>query len=171
MDKARLPWLGQAFAAIGVITSLCLVAYEMKLSRDVALAGVYQQRTEMEIGILALTLPQEHARNVLRKTLVRNQSPLSSDEYEIWSSYAYIWLMAHENSYFQNRLGLLTDEEWENQTTTLKALTAAPCFVRVVEDLRASLFLDFKLNSAELLKENLARTVRLDEAVECPKSL
>lgn len=49
LDKYRARWIGQMFAAAGVILSLSLVAYEMKLARDLAMADLYQQRTALNV--------------------------------------------------------------------------------------------------------------------------
>jgi hypothetical protein len=46
MGSKNYQWLTQMFAALGVITSLSLVAYEMKQSRDVALAELNTAQLE-----------------------------------------------------------------------------------------------------------------------------
>lgn len=41
----------QAFGFLGVIVSLLFVAYELKQSRDIALAEIYQQKTAMTMAV------------------------------------------------------------------------------------------------------------------------
>ena len=47
MAQSRFQWLAQMFAALGVIISLLLLAYEMKQARDLAEADLYIQRANM----------------------------------------------------------------------------------------------------------------------------
>ena len=55
MKLPTYQFVAQMGAAFAVVTSLALVAYELKLSRDMAMADVYQQAAAMAVEYQAST--------------------------------------------------------------------------------------------------------------------
>lgn len=61
MERLRIEWLGQMGAALGVIISLGLVAYEMKQSRELARAELEATGVELSIATGSLLSDPEVA--------------------------------------------------------------------------------------------------------------
>jgi hypothetical protein len=80
MKMPTYQWIGQMLAALGVVLSLALVAYELKLSRDMARADVYQQSAAMTMEYQANMLSNESLQPALEKHR-QDTSQLSKREF------------------------------------------------------------------------------------------
>jgi hypothetical protein len=76
MKLPTYQWIGQMMAALGVVLSLVLVAYELKLSRDTARADVYQQSASMTMEYQAALLANESYQEALFR-MAKEPSALS----------------------------------------------------------------------------------------------
>ncbi|MEP5570080.1 MAG: hypothetical protein ABJN62_19725 [Halioglobus sp.] len=123
-------WIGQMLAALGVVLSLAFVAYELKLSRDMARADIYQQRTAMEIDINLASLAPETLRSALQ-LWGNDHSSMTQSERSVVRTYLTVWLTTTENAHYQFELGLLPEEEWLNQRDIAASQARRPCFQRI----------------------------------------
>ena len=143
---------GQIVAAVGVILSLCLVAYEMKLARDVAIADIYQQRIAMDISLQMHEIPTDELTAAYDK-LKEGKEPLSKRETARILFKTDAWVMSKENVYFQYRLGLLDEMEWEVQRFNLLHLLDAPCYREFFQERKGGFREDFAAEVDALLAQ------------------
>lgn len=103
-------WMGQMLAALGVIVSLVLVAYEMKQSRDIALADIYQQKTAliMDINMAPVESPELH--DAYQKLLTSPEALESSDLGLLYAEFS-AFLAYSENNHFLYQHGMITEEQ------------------------------------------------------------
>lgn len=117
LDKYRARWIGQMFAAAGVILSLSLVAYEMKLARDLAMADLYQQRTTLNVEIALAFFDRDEFHRAL--ALQASGEELSMKQ-EMITVLAYdIAFLTMDSLYYQWELGLVPDDEWHAARATI----------------------------------------------------
>jgi hypothetical protein len=126
MKLPTYQWFGQVLAATGVIISISLLAYEMKLSRDIASADIYQQRVAMDISMLLNRQPTELVYEVYGK-LSRGEE-LNKEETALHVDVVEGWITSKENVFFQHQLGLLDDKEWIVQRFNLKNFLQTHCY-------------------------------------------
>jgi hypothetical protein len=156
MKLPTYQWFGQMFAATGVIISISLLAYEMKLSRDIAAADVYQQRTAMDISLALSSLPVEKIYAVLEKE--RRDEALNEEEARLLVIHADIWMFSVENGFYQYRLGLQDEEDLSVLRWQLKRFLATPCYREVFNKSRQGFREDF----AAEVDAVLAKTPKVD---------
>ena len=120
MKLPTYQFVAQMAAACGVIFSLGLVAYELKQSRDIALAEVYQARSAMWLDYTSsMYSPEQY-----EAALVRQDNPdkkLSLFDSEVLSNVASGVFTYFENMHFQYQQGLITEEEWLSTKGNLAA--------------------------------------------------
>jgi hypothetical protein len=104
----------------GVITSLVFVGFEIQQSRQIAVADVYQQRTAVIMQLLTSHVGPEAYEAYMRKV----PSGEELDAYEKHSQHLVLtmWFSHHENSHFQNKAGLLSEEHWETGRSHLRSM-------------------------------------------------
>ncbi|MEH6591989.1 MAG: hypothetical protein V7746_17130 [Halioglobus sp.] len=127
MKLPTYQWIGQMLAAIGVIASLALVAYELKLSRDLGMA----------------TLLQETAANKMQYSAASNQDRALIDAYSqmyedpslmtkmqvrrlLWDTNS--WMEQAQAKFIQIELGVLDNIEWEHLQLAMQSYTETPCY-------------------------------------------
>ncbi|MEP5567912.1 MAG: hypothetical protein ABJN62_08765 [Halioglobus sp.] len=104
-------WIGQMLAAGGVILSLALVAYELKQSRDIAIAEVYQARSAIWVDYaVSLYSPEQYESAVVK--LDDPSQTLTAFDNEVMDNVASVTFTYFENLHFQYQQGLITEEEW-----------------------------------------------------------
>lgn len=112
MKSIRYETFVQLLGMLGVIASLLFVGFEIKQSRDIAIADVYQQRAALMIHIQTNSYSVEAYEMALEKEL--SEESLSEVEKDL---VVYVetspWMTYYENVYFQHELGLLSVEQWE----------------------------------------------------------
>ena len=67
MESRRLNDWMQIFALVGVIVSLIFVGLEIRQSREIAIADIYQQRTALLLQDLTFANPSEAIAESVRK--------------------------------------------------------------------------------------------------------
>ena len=127
MKLPTYQWFAQMLATMGVIISISLLAYEMKLSRDIALADVYQQRVAMDLSYRLHLLDSKEVVAASEK-LRRGQEVLSERETGILVNDADVAVMGAENAFYQYQLGLLDEEEWMVWRHNMKWMLETPCY-------------------------------------------
>ena len=109
----RLPsyqFVAQMGAAFAVVASLALVAYELKLSREVAMAQIYQERTAIISDQIVSTMGIE-AYQQARNNRIMKQS-VSDAEQRLLDDDQLLLLLFFDNTHYQYTLGLIPEEEW-----------------------------------------------------------
>jgi hypothetical protein len=119
--------LVQMLGAIGVTASLLFVGFELKQSRDIAIADIYQQRTIMWIDYEANQFSPEQFESAFNRIQV-GDFELSAFDVLVLDVLNSGLLTIHENSHFQYQLGLVTEEEWTSTKLNISGgFAAIPC--------------------------------------------
>lgn len=129
MAKSRFEALLQFLGMLGVIASLVFVGFEIKQSRDIALADIYQQRSAMWMEMQLSRLPPEQYRIAYNK-VQRDPTTLTAEDIGIFEDMFYAKLTLYENLHFQYQLGLITDEEWAAAVANIRSDFSLPCRTR-----------------------------------------
>lgn len=127
MKLPTYQFVAQICAALAVALSLVFVTYELKLSRDVARAEVYQQRTAIDQNYRLHMLDARAAREAERK-LRHGEEALSEDEIDVLVYQADTAIMSAENVFYQYQLGLLDKEEWLVWRRNMNWMLSTPCY-------------------------------------------
>jgi hypothetical protein len=127
MKLPNYQWLSQMAAASAVVVSLGLVAYELKQSRDLAEAEIYQQRTGQWLDIILSRYSAEQYRDAMNRVRFDPKSVTREDE-GVLRDAMYARFTFYENIHFQYQLGLLSGEEWEATLVSLAEDVSLPCF-------------------------------------------
>lgn len=126
MSESRTLGWQQALGFIGVIVSLLFVAYELKQSRDIAIAEMYLATTQLEFEALSLMLTPQMLRPALDK--FGSGDALLPGERAILHQFSDVWLTISDVIHFQYQMGLVTKEVWEAERAQIRALLAIECF-------------------------------------------
>lgn len=126
MVRPTYQWFAQMGAALGVVVSLGLVAYELKQSQSVAIADIFQQRSAMAIDMATSVyspelLSQAHYRATYDPgsvTLV----DLAMLRAQAESRFIYF-----ANEHFQFQIGMLSEEHWAAAKKFMSAEFRRPC--------------------------------------------
>ena len=129
MNLRRFEWLGRFFAVTGVILSLCMVAYEMKLARDVAMADLYQQRADMDLaGYRAYFDATVFFEAV---ALYHDGEKLSFKQESMLMLGYQMTFTGIDSAYDQGELGLVPDDEWiRDRSETASQLQENPLAIK-----------------------------------------
>ena len=126
----RLPsyqWIGQMLAASGVIFSLALVAYELKLTRDTAKADIYQQSAAMLMEYQSSGLANESLQDA-REQVFENIAEASKREILLYTDHLDGWMWQKEAQYYQYQIGMSDDTEWSNHQRNIREMAVSPCY-------------------------------------------
>ena len=106
MKLPSYQFVAQMGAAFAVVASLALVAYELKLNRELAMAQIYQERTAILIDHIIGTMGIEAFQQALSKQSV------SEAEQRLLDDDLQALLLFDDNTHYQYTLGLIPEEEW-----------------------------------------------------------
>ena len=112
-------WL-QVVGFVAVAVSLVFVGFEIKQSRDIAMADIYQQRTEFAIQLITDSHGNEAFVSGMAK--LRRGEELTEYEHAQITANLYRWLNHGENLHFQYEAGLLTQEQWDAWQNALRRM-------------------------------------------------
>lgn len=112
--------------ALGVSASLVFVGFELKQSRDIAIADIFQQRTAMWIDLKMSEYSAEQYESVFNKFAIENVE-FSDFEISLIEVMFEVRLTWYENLHFQNQLGMITEEEWNVVKLAISEEFSAPC--------------------------------------------
>lgn len=126
MKLPTYQFVAQMAAAFAVVASLGLVAYELKLSRDIAKADVYQQNVVMDQNVALQLFDVEAFREAARKHHLGEE--LSIMELHLFVRRADMSMLNAENVFFQHKLGLLDEEDWSVWAYAMKWMLTTPCY-------------------------------------------
>ncbi|MEP5569886.1 MAG: hypothetical protein ABJN62_18735 [Halioglobus sp.] len=133
--------ISQISAAVVVAISLGFVAYELKLSRDIAKAEIFQARITMEQDWLIHIFDAELLAEAGRK--LANGQELSKEEVHARLFAADMSMIHTMNVFYQHQLGLLDDDEWSTWNHGMEWRVTTPCYREFFESERGSYRKDF----------------------------
>jgi hypothetical protein len=110
MKLPSYQFVAQMGAAFAVVASLALVAYELKLNRELAMAQIYQERTAIIsdhlIGIMGIeAFQQAQIKRKMKQSVSEAEQSLLDDD-------LLLSLLFDDNTHYQYTLGLIPEEEW-----------------------------------------------------------
>ena len=118
--------LAQIFGALAICASLLFVGYEIKQSRDIAIADIYQQRAalwkDIEMGLYS----PEQFESAYKKIWAENVTLTRFDMF-VLSNAASVRFNYYENVHFQNQLGMIGEEEWNTTKLNIPLEFYFPC--------------------------------------------
>jgi len=94
-----------------IVASLVFVGLELRQSRQIAVADIYQQRSSMLIDLQAARLTSEPLTQSMNK-FVENE-PINAWERSVINTGHYLFLTYWENVHFQYQSGLMPEEQWQ----------------------------------------------------------
>lgn len=111
MQSSKLNDRIQVAASIGVMLSLIFVGFEIKQSREIAIADIFQQKSapavQVQQGMISIELFVE----ALEKAqLGENLSPIERRRLKFGNN---PWFQYWENNHFQYEIGLLSEDGWQ----------------------------------------------------------
>ena len=121
-------WL-QVVGLVAVAISLVFVGFELKQSRDIAIADIYQQRTELGFQLITESYGNEAFVSGANK-LRRGEELTEYEEAQIRADH-FRWLTHWENLHFQYELGLLSQEQWDASLNGLRYTVQDESFLEV----------------------------------------
>ena len=130
MAELNYKWIGQMFAALGVIISLCLVAYEMKLARDIALAelsiSLHERSGDRELAFIE-TSELVSARIKFFSGLEDELTPRERVAFNAALSHGLYNL---ESAFLLDQMGLLPRAEWQAKREFTKLMMIRSPLIR-----------------------------------------
>ncbi len=125
MVKPTYQFVAQMFAAIGVIVSLGFVAYELKQSRDLAIAELNISQS-YGIGELFLSLLEQEHYFSAQKKLAGAGGELTWEERRALDLVHRYAMNIRHNNWLLDEMGLALAGEWEASEESIKEEMADP---------------------------------------------
>jgi hypothetical protein len=122
----KLNWI-ETIGIVGIIASLVFVGYQIKLSRDIASADIYQNFMSMIIEIQLTGVTNEPLSQALVKDSLGEEELTFYEQYLIWG-WLETLMTAKDNLLIQHRLGLVSDDLWEIERRNISAQMEWACF-------------------------------------------
>ena len=151
MKLPTYQFVAQMSAALAVVVSLGFVAYELKLSRDIAVAEVYQARVAMDQALRMYSSDPNALREAFRKER-RGEEP-SKDDVMASVMQTDLHMTSPENVFFQYQIGLLDEDEWSVWKHNMEWMLNIPCYREYFEEQRGGFRKDFAAEIDKLLAE------------------
>ena len=103
----------------GIIASLVFVGLEMRQSRQIAVADIYQQKTALLIEVQQFMRTTDGRTNAY--ALILSGQPLTPDDESTIRRSNPTWIAYWENNHFQYQLGMMTAEQWASSRNAIRA--------------------------------------------------
>ena len=134
--------VAQMAAAFAVVASLVLVAYELKLSRDLGMADLYLQRTAMLVEYKMDTYQNEILNDAYEQK-VEDPASLTKEQIDRMTWDADIVMTYNESAFQTYALGVLPESEWSSVESNIEQLAETICYVRFWNNIKHSYNNDF----------------------------
>jgi len=126
MDSRKMhDWL-QVIGVFGVMLSLVFVGVEIRQSREIAIADVFQQKSALAVqvqqGFVSPELYSAAVRKMLSGELL---SPIEKGLLQFGQS---PWFQYWENVHFQYEIGLLSKAAWQGSRNTMRNRLSNPIY-------------------------------------------
>ena len=131
-------WKGfvEILGTVAIVGSLIFVGFEIKQSREIAIADVYQQQAALLISIQTAPVPE---RVMVARLKLRAGEELSEDEIGFLKFHNNPWMTYFENIHFQYEAGMISEEHWESVKNEIGRSTVnSPYFLEYWEEVRGS---------------------------------
>ena len=123
-DETTYQFVAQMCAALAVVVSLGFVAYELKLNREMAMADIYAQSVATAVDYHAQMMSNE----VLQNSRGKSTSEISKQELRMHVAEWMGWMWMKEAHFFQYKVGMIDDIEWEVHQRVIQGMGEGPCF-------------------------------------------
>lgn len=119
----------QAAGFLGVTASLLFVAYELKQSRDIAVAEIYQQKTAM---LMSMNSSYVDPSELLDAYVKLAKSPDALEIRDLWllEGDLSVQFGYYENNHFQYQIGMISEEQMD----TIRSMIASSFVENYVRD-------------------------------------
>jgi hypothetical protein len=126
MKILRYQVLVRILGALGVSASLVFVGFELKQSRDIAIADIFQQRTVMWRDLKMSAYSPEQYESAFNK--IANENVEFSDfDILVFDNFTDARFTFYGNMHFQYQLGMITEEEWNAARLNISGEFTFPC--------------------------------------------
>jgi hypothetical protein len=122
----KLNWI-ETIGIVGIIASLVFVGYQIKLSRDIARADIYQNFMSMIVEIQLTGVTNEPLTQALVKDRLGDEELTYYEQYLIWR-WLETFMTAKDSLLIQHRLGLVSDDLWEIERRNISSQMQWACF-------------------------------------------
>lgn len=127
MVKPTYQFIAQMFAATGVIISMGFVAYELKQSRDIAIAELNLEQSYATAEFFLTLIDAEAWRSAEIKRVVSGEELNLEERQAIVTAYVHTQMLRN-NNWMLNELGLGREGEWSASEEEIKADMADPIY-------------------------------------------
>jgi len=157
MKKSSWKDAADAFGTLAIVGSLIFVGFEIKQSREIAIADVYQQQAALLVAVQTSGDVPERLFEARQK--FRAGEELSQAEINLLRSHHNPWLTYYENVHFQYQAGLLSEEHWVSVKNEIRRGNLnAPYFLDYWESVRGSWRQSFSDEIDQIIQEETAKT-------------
>jgi hypothetical protein len=126
MDSRKISdWL-QVIGVFGVMLSLVFVGIEIRQSREIAIADVFQQKSALAVQVQQGFVSPELFSAAVRKLL--SGEVLSPMEKGLLQFGQTPWFQYWENVHFQYEIGLLSEEAWQGSRNAMRNRLSTPIY-------------------------------------------
>jgi hypothetical protein len=151
VEQRTQNWL-QICGLISVIASLMFVGFELKQSRDIAVAQMYQDRAALDIQIRTHFAPSERIYDALQKSSAGQE--LTAQEQMALNQAIGNILIYWETNHLLYEMGMLDEEHWEASLRSIEHNFEEAYFNAAWEDERNSFRKSFQIVVDERVRSN-----------------
>ena len=126
MSTPRHSWI-EILGIFGVIAGLAFVGFELKQSRDIAVAQMYQDRAALDIQIRTYFAPSEAVYAALTKF---NEGGQLTEQERVSAERAFGNILIYwETNHRLYEMGMLDEEHWSASLASMTLISAHPLFM------------------------------------------
>lgn len=153
MDAAKLNDWMQVIGIFALVASLIFVGLQMKQAHEIALSQAFQARSESTAETLLAMAGNEYYVSVMTKQRLGEPEKITEQEKASFglamSGGMYLW----ENSYYQFKLGFLSEEHWTRTRHQMKGILAFPMQMAVATTNLPQMRPEFREELAKIIEE------------------
>ena len=138
-------------AAVGAIASIYYLIQEMREQNRVARANARQNIADSHQKV---ALAGMKPILVDTKLKLRNNEELTKEENAVYLTYFSVMLRARENQFYQFKIGMLDEDEWNAMLISFKTLFKEPKHLEIWEFIKITFAEDF----VELVDEQIKQS-------------
>ena len=141
-----------SLGTLAIVGSLIFVGFEIKQSRDIAIADVYQQQAALLIDVQTSQMLPELFVEASRERIEGEE--LSDHEVRMLRLGHLPWLTYYENIHFQHEKGMISEELWESIKVDIRnRVNGESYFVEMWEMVRHSWRRSFAEEVDQIIRE------------------
>ena len=116
-----------------IVASLVFVGLEMRQSREIALAEIYQARTDVSTGIEIQASANPEFTAAMAKIMSGRTEEVTGEERVALEWYFGASMQNLENQHFQYVSGFLPEEHWQKNVADIHCFASLPAFRVLME--------------------------------------